>query len=155
MSESKQIDQLTADQQQTLQCVLDMIIPEDRRRGKPSAAEIDVFSFIQLHEPGYVDTLKQELDEVIAESLKVHGGTFQSLANTQQLQLVDTLRRASSGLFRQLAVWTATAYYQDDRVMEAIGLPARPPFPLGYEVESGDIGLLDPVKARGRIYRDA
>lgn len=154
MSESNQIDPLTVDQQQTLQCVLDMIIPEDRSRDKPSAAEIDVFSFIQLHEPSYIDTLKEELDKVIAEAVKVHGGTFQSLENTQQRQLVDTLRRASSAFFLRLSVWTVTAYYQDARVMEAIGLPARPPFPLGYEVESGDLSLLDPVKARGRIYRD-
>lgn len=46
-------------------------------------------------------------------------------------------------------------YYRDDRVMEAIGMEARPPFPLGYEVEEGDWSMLEAVQARGKIWRDA
>jgi len=46
-------------------------------------------------------------------------------------------------------------YYRDDRVMESIGMEARPPFPLGYEVEEGDWSMLEAVQARGKIWRDA
>jgi hypothetical protein len=31
----------------------------------------------------------------------------------------------------------------------------RPPFPEGFEVEEGDWSLLDPVRARPKLYRDA
>ena len=47
----------------------------------------------------------------------------------------------------------AQCYYRDDRVLEAIGLEPRAPYPKGYEVENGDWELLEPVKSRGPIYR--
>lgn len=46
-------------------------------------------------------------------------------------------------------------YYRDDRVMRSIGMEARPPFPLGYELEEGDWSMLEPVQRRGKIWRDA
>ena len=45
-------------------------------------------------------------------------------------------------------------YYRDDRVMEALGMEARAPFPLGYEVPEGDWSMLEAVQARGKIWRD-
>jgi len=33
-------------------------------------------------------------------------------------------------------------------------MEARPPYPKGYQVEPGDLSLLNPVIARGKIYRD-
>ena len=39
-------------------------------------------------------------------------------------------------------------------MLEAIGVEPRPPFPKGYQVEQGDFSLLDPVRARGPIWRD-
>ena len=40
-------------------------------------------------------------------------------------------------------------------VVEGLGLEDRPPYPKGYEVEAGDLSLLDPVRARPKLYRDA
>src|SRR6516162_1999713 len=42
-----------------------------------------------------------------------------------------------------------------DRVMRSLGLEPRPPYPKGFEVEQGDWSLLDPVRARPKLYRDA
>jgi len=30
----------------------------------------------------------------------------------------------------------------------------RPPFPKGFTIEEGDWTLLDPVRRRGKLYRD-
>lgn len=49
----------------------------------------------------------------------------------------------------------AFCYYTDDRVMRAIGMEARPPFPKGYEVAQGDWSLIEPVRNRGQIWRSA
>ena len=46
-------------------------------------------------------------------------------------------------------------YYQNDKVLEALGLEARPPFPQGYHLDQMDFGLLEPVKKRGKQWRDA
>ena len=46
-------------------------------------------------------------------------------------------------------------YYRDDRVVISLGLEARPPFPLGYTLEQGDWSLLDPVRKRAKMWKDA
>jgi hypothetical protein len=46
------------------------------------------------------------------------------------------------------------AYYRDDRVLVALGLEARAPFPKGYVVEQGDWSLLDAVRKRPALWRD-
>ena len=46
-------------------------------------------------------------------------------------------------------------YYRDGRVMAALGLEPRPPFPLGHTLEAADPALLDPVRARAPFWRPA
>ena len=46
------------------------------------------------------------------------------------------------------------AYYRDDRVLLALGLEARAPFPKGYTLEQGDWSLLDAVRHRPPLWRD-
>ena len=46
-------------------------------------------------------------------------------------------------------------YYRNDRVMIPLGMEPRPPFPKGHVLPQGDWSLLDPVRARGKIWRDA
>ena len=46
------------------------------------------------------------------------------------------------------------AYYRDDRVLVALGLEARAPFPKGYALEQGDWSLLDRVRGRPPLWRD-
>ena len=46
-------------------------------------------------------------------------------------------------------------YYRDDRVIRSLGLEPRPPFPRGHILEQGDWSLLDPVRARPKLWRDA
>ena len=49
----------------------------------------------------------------------------------------------------------AQCYYRDDRVMRSLDMEPRSPFPEGFTVEEGDWSLLEPVKRRGKAYRDA
>ena len=57
-------------------------------------------------------------------------------------------------MWKNIVVRTMACYYQDDKVMIALGMEARPPFPKGNEVVSGDLSLLDPVREKKQIYRD-
>lgn len=45
--------------------------------------------------------------------------------------------------------------YRDDRVMRPLDMELRPPFPGGFTVEQGDRSLLDPVRGRAKLWRDA
>ena len=46
-------------------------------------------------------------------------------------------------------------YYRDDRVMRSPDMEVRPPLPKGFEVEQGDWSLLEPVRARPKLFEDA
>jgi hypothetical protein len=47
-----------------------------------------------------------------------------------------------------------STYYQEPRVVEALGLEARAPHPKGYSMEADDLSLLDPVRRRPKMYRE-
>ena len=67
----------------------------------------------------------------------------------------DDARKAQLAGQRTLVSIVAQCYYRDDRVMRSLDMAPRSPFPQGFEVEEGDWNLLDPVRQRGKIYRDA
>ena len=68
-------------------------------------------------------------------------------------QSIEQFRAQHGELTSLLTMLTLQCYYRDDRVMASLEMEARPPFPEGYQVEDGDYSLLDPVRARGVIYR--
>ena len=144
---------LTAEQRDVLAIVLDLIVPASVDGRRPSAADVDVLGYITASEPGTLTELRGELDQLDADARERHGEGFAALNADVRQALVDDIRAAEPSFMRTLAIQTVTCYYQHDRVLEAIGVEARPPFPKGYEVPSGDLTLLDPVRKRGRVWR--
>ncbi|SVA46534.1 uncharacterized protein METZ01_LOCUS99388, partial [marine metagenome] len=145
---------LDSDQQRTFGAILDMIIPASGDGRFPSAAETDVLGYVAKTDPKLLETVRIELDRLNTMSENLHGLVFGDAHETVRQELLDEIRGKEPQFLRGLALQTVTCYYQDDRVMEAIGMEARPPFPKGYEVVAGDLSLLDPVRARGQVYRD-
>ena len=145
---------LDSNQQRTFAAILDMIIPASGDGRFPSAAETDVLGYVAKTDPKLLETVRIELDRLNTMSENLHGLVFGDAHETVRQELLDEIRGKEPQFLRGLALQTVTCYYQDDRVMEAIGMEARPPFPKGYEVVAGDLSLLDPVRARGQVYRD-
>ena len=145
---------LDSAQQRTFGAILDMIIPASGDGRFPSAAETDVLGYVAKTDPKLLETVRIELDRLNTMSENLHGLVFGDAHETVRQELLDEIRGKEPQFLRGLALQTVTCYYQDDRVMEAIGMEARPPFPKGYEVVAGDLSLLDPVRARGQVYRD-
>ena len=144
---------LTSEEQEVLHLVLDQIIPADPERNKPSAADVEILHYIRDEHAAYLPTLKGELETLATTALQLKARSFTSLTRDEQVEIVNSVRDDNPSFMSRLAICTAERYYQDDRVLNAIGMEARPPFPKGYEVERGDLTLLDPVRDRGSIYR--
>ena len=104
--------------------------------------------------PKAVPALLNEIDELEGLAQAQHKTSFASLDEGQAKSIVDERRAADPQFMAELARQTVSCYYQQDRVVVGIGMQARPPFPQGYEVHIGDLSLLDPVRARGQVYRD-
>jgi len=139
----------------TLDAVLDLIVPPHAARGLPGASEVGVPAHLATRAPDALAALRDELDALECAARKRHGQGFAALAPAVRQVLVDGIRAAEPAFMSRLALETVTCYYLDDRVLRAIGMEARPPWPKGYTVMQGDLALLDPVRARGRIWRDA
>lgn len=134
--------------------LLGMMVPASADGHKPSAAEVDVLGYIAEREADSLPTLREELDALAARAQAQTGRAFLDLTAAEQQRVVADARAAAPDFLRGLALHTVTSYYQDDRVLEALGMEARPPFPQGYEVPPGDLSLLDPVRQRDPFYRD-
>ena len=122
----------------------------------PSAVEVGVLDHIREEAASdLIATLRAELDRLEEQARSQFGPAFFDLAENDRQTLVDEIRSSDPRFMQGLAMVTVTCYYQDDRVLEALGMEARAPYPKGYEVLSGDLSLLDPVIERGKRHRDA
>jgi len=138
-------------QQDVLAIIVDMMIPAEGEM--PSAADAGIFTSIltrmEDNEPVMAKALK-----IIEELSRQQGDdSFLQLDQLTQQAVIDTFRSEQEELTQLLQLNTVASYYQDDRVMNMLGLEARPPHPGGYEVEKTDWSILDPVRAKEKFYR--
>jgi hypothetical protein len=95
-----------------------------------------------------------ELCEYVeAVSKEVAGCGFQDLDTVQMRELANYLANSNVQEVQGFEGLVVQCYYRDDRVLAALGMEARAPFPQGYEVAAGDWELLDTVKRRPPFYR--
>jgi len=146
---------MTAAQRATFQVVVDMIVPASADGRKPGAAEVGVLDFIAEREPGGLPAIARDIDRLDAAVRERHGAGFTEIDAAARQGVVEAMRADDGTFLQNLALHTVTCYYQDDRVLTAIGLEPRAPFPKGYEVVAGDTDLLEPVRRRGSIVREA
>ena len=146
---------LTRQQTRTLDAVLNLIIPPATERGLPGAAKVGVLAYMTREAPEAIPILVGELDRLDVESHRRFSLSPAAIDNASRLALIESIRREIPAYLDRLAFETYSCFYQDDRVLDVIGLEKRPPYPKGYEVDAGDLGLLEAVRSRGRIYREA
>jgi hypothetical protein len=146
---------LTAAQLTALDAVLDLIVPPSADGRMPGAAEVGVPAFLLAEAADALPVLRGELEQLERRSSARFARNFIALSPGERHSLVEELRAQAPAFMSRLAMETLACYYQHDRVLEGLGMEARPPYPKGYEVAQGDLSLLDPVRARGKIYRDA
>lgn len=142
---------LTEAEQRALRCVAGMMIPASAEYRVPGADDDLIFADI-LRSTGR-DT--EAIARALADLETRGGGNFADFDPARQLAVTDGWRAAAGPDFKLLQRLVLQCYYRDDRVMLSLGMEARPPFPKGYVVEQGDWSLLDPVRARPKLWRDA
>jgi hypothetical protein len=146
---------LTPAQQAILDAVLNLIVPPSADGRMPGAAEVGVPAYLVAEAADALPALRDELALLEQRAQARHARGFAALGQGERQGLVEELRARDPAFMSRLAMETLACYYQHDRVLEGLGMEARPPYPKGYQVVQGDLSLLEPVRARGRIYRDA
>lgn len=133
--------------------VLDAIIPPGEGGDLPGAGELGLGETLQRKAPELVPVLVEGLDALHEEMANRQVADFGGLAEPEKRSLLEHLGSQQPAFLPAVLFQAYTRYYQHPRVLSALGLEARPPYPLGYELEGGDLSLLDPVRERPPLYR--
>lgn len=131
-----------------LRRLLGCLIPPSERYDLPGADDPAIAAEIAA-------TLATRMVDMATLLAALSGEALQDRSTAAAQAVADRLKSVDAGAFEALTVALAQCYYRDDRVLERLGMEARPPFPKGFEVEQGDWSLLEPVRARGKIWREA
>jgi hypothetical protein len=127
------------------------MIPVSAAYGVPGADDPAIFADMMTT----IGRDRAALAATLASVDAAAGGRLADLSRGAQADLLGRLRAQDPAPFAVVEAVVARAYYRDDRVLRSIGMEARPPFPKGYGLEQGDWTLLEPVRRRGPIHRDA
>lgn len=126
------------------------MIPQDAALGMPGADDPAILDDI-------VKSVGRDLAlvrEALATIAKKSAGGFAGLDRDQREALINDYATSGGAAAAALGRVILAAYYRDDRVLVALGLEARAPFPKGYTLEQGDWSLLDTVRERAPFWRD-
>jgi hypothetical protein len=138
---------LSPAERRDLRCVAGMMIPASAEFGVPGADDAAIFADITA-------SLGRDF-EGVREALGVLGAGFGDLDEARREAVVASFQAKGGGLPAILSRVILQCYYRDDRVVLSLGLEPRAPFPKGYTLEQGDWSLLDPVRTRPKMWRDA
>ena len=155
MSEDSPRTDLSPEEQRALATVLDEIIPPSGDGRLPGAGELGVARYIE-EKAGALRPLIVRCLATLDEHASQRGADdFASLSRENRLALLEEMATSEPIFFQSVVFLAYAGYYQSGRVVAALGVPARPPYPEGYEVEPGDLSLLDAVRSRPKLYREA
>jgi hypothetical protein len=157
MSQDENRSSFSPAESRALASVLDRIVPPNDDGRLPGAGEIGIAGHIEevaRATPGLAPVIAQGLSALDDLAGRRGAADFAALPGPEQSELLRELTAAQPGFLPVLIFHTYSSYYQHARVVEALGLEARPPHPDGYELEPGDFGGLDRVRARSRLYRE-
>ena len=136
--------------------VLDRLVPG--RDDLPGAGAIGVAGYLD-RAGGASLPLRRTLTEVLAAiETACHAGytkPFAGLDGDQRTAVLQRVEADHGPLFTELLRRTYAGYYSDPAVLSALGIDARPPQPRGYTLTPFDPAVLEGVRKRDRIYRDA
>jgi hypothetical protein len=143
ISNSNEVPQLTPAQRERLARLADVLMPAGS--GLPAASEVDVHL--------------QWIDQAIAAAPMFAPALLAALQATDDPQAaIERLRTQQPQVFMGFAFLVSGAYLMHPKVRQCLGyeglaLEAKPPLEGESEYYLED-GLLEPVLARGAIYRD-
>jgi hypothetical protein len=122
------------------------MVPASEAYGVPGADDPSIFADI-------VRSIGRDLGD-LRQALTALGAGFADMDEAGAEAVAGAVLRREDRAAVALGRVVLQCYYRDDRVLVALGLEARAPFPKGYTVEQGDWSLLDVVRERPALWRD-
>jgi hypothetical protein len=143
--------ELTSSELRDLRCLVGFMVPANTEYGVPGADDETIFADI-IHSLGRDGNAVHDALVMLHE---IAGGDFADLSDAKAEMAAMTLLAREGSVIAALGRAVLQCYYRDDRVMRALGVEPRAPYPEGRELEQGDWSLLNAVRGRPRMWRDA
>ncbi len=138
-------------EQAALRGLLAQMIPADPALGVPGADDPAIFADLLGHLGPYADAARATLAALDAAGER----PFADLGEPERETRARDFLRQPPRAFADFYPLVVQCYYRDDRVMRSLGMDVRAPYPQGYELEQGDWSLLEVVRAREKLWREA
>lgn len=142
--------ELSCAESRDLRRLAGFMVPASAEHGVPGADDTTIFQDI-------LRSLGRDRDDArtaLAMLREMAGGDFVGMDETKAEAIAMALLGRDGTAIAALGRAVLQCYYRDDRVMRALGLESRAPFPEGHALEQGDWSLLDAVRGRPRMWRD-
>ncbi len=136
-----------------IDALLDVILPASADGKLPAGSALPVAEFLaaRIAETAALGKLLRTVLRKAEALATTHGSITHAL--------VTQLEQTEPVLFQTFVRHAFMGYYTHPSIPLRLGLPDRPPQPLGHKVPRDTAGELDellaPVRARGKHYRDA
>jgi len=124
----------------------------------PGAGDLGVVSYLDrvVRQSAMLKRLfAQGLLQITLASQTQYAQPFTALLEGQRDAVLQHIEVAAPEFFEALVTHTYSGYYSQPTIVRLLGLEGRPPQPHGYELEPLDLTLLDTIKQRPPIYRQA
>ena len=142
---------LSQAQRQDLRRIAGIMIPPSDTFDVPGADDAAIFDDILRSFGRDRDSVRAALTRLATQA----GGAFTALDDARQEAIAESFLASGTPEVTTLGRVILQCYYRDDRVVRSLGLEPRPPFPKGHTLEQGDWSLLDAVRDRPKMWRDA
>lgn len=141
---------LTPTELRELRRLASFMVPASAEYAVPGADDEIIFSDI-------VRSLGRDRSAVrkaLAMLREIVGVDFMGLDDAVAEAAAMTLLSREGSIVTALGRAVLQCYYRDDRVLRALGIDLRPPYPQGRALEQGDWSLLNAVRGRPPMWRD-
>jgi hypothetical protein len=147
---------VTDDQRRMLDTLLDVVIPPSPDGRLPGAGTLGLAEHVAHtveRQPMLAPVLEYGLGAIAELAARRRPEGWAALSPAEQTAVFAEFA-ATDQFFQPAFLFLAySGYYKHPRVVEALGLEPRAPHPKGYEMDADDLGLLDVVRRRGKMYR--
>ena len=141
---------LSATELRDLRDIAGTMIPDDPALGMPGADDPAILADLAKSLGRDLPRVREAVAAIATKSV----GAFADMDRDRREALINDYYASGGAPAVTLGRVIVGAYYRDDRVLLALGLEARAPFPKGYTLEQGDWSLLDAVRKRAPFWRD-
>lgn len=141
---------LTSEELRDLRRLAGFMVPASTEYGVPGADDPAIQDDIVRS----LGRDRRDVRQALALLREIAGGDFAALDAARAEAAAMALLGRENPVTLALGRAVLQCYYRDDRVIRALGLEPRAPFPAGHALEQGNWSLLDAVRGRPRMWRD-